>query len=252
MHQSPTPPTSTLMLHVYYCDQRFTSAPILCSCDPDIDEGFLLQINKPNTRNLPLPDVLSLSDPIYLIMTLVSPQAEIELIGTHKLNWRTVLCCHGNKTVQSVELSGLKTDGQVPPGVLNLQWELLPKEDSCLSQEVLEVQVQLERQQANEKKRMFLLYAKQWWKEYLGIRQGHSQRLVKIFAEDEAGVSKVVCQYVSPLRVGRLLDGPRHAARFVSLLEHQQPACLGGRGGGGEGEMWRSLHSLLATKSGVS
>ena len=31
--------------------------------------------------------------------------------------------------------------------------------------------------------RLFLVYAKQWWKEYLQIRATHRERLVKIFAQ---------------------------------------------------------------------
>lgn len=35
----------------------------------------------------------------------------------------------------------------------------------------------------SERERLFLVYAKQWWKEYLQIRDTHQNRLVKIFAQ---------------------------------------------------------------------
>ena len=249
MNESQTISNSTFLFHVYYGNQRFTSTPIKSSCDPEVNEGFLLQINK---SNLPIQDMLPLSNPVHVIMTTTSSRGETELLGTCKVNWRTVLCCHDNVTTQTVELSGLKMEGQVPPGVLNLRWELLSRQDYSLNKEVLEAQIQLEHQRVVESKRMFLLYAKQWWREYLAIRQNHANRIVKIFAEDECNESKIVCQYVSPFRVGRLLDGPRHAARFVSLIEYRQPKTLGGTGGKeGPGEVWMRLHSLLATKSGV-
>jgi len=41
----------------------------------------------------------------------------------------------------------------------------------------------LERQKIAEKERLFLVYAKQWWREYLQIRPTHNSRLVKIFAQ---------------------------------------------------------------------
>ncbi len=254
MDESQTLSHSTFIFHVYYGNQRFSSIPIKSCCDPEINEGFLLQIKKSNLRtSLPIQDMVPIADPIHIIMTSLSPRGETELLGTCKVNWRTVLCCHNNITTQTVELSGLKTEGQVPPGVLNLRWELMPKQTTRLNREVLEAQTQLEHQRLIESKRMFLLYAKQWWREYLAIRQNHTNRIVKIFAEDETNESNIVCQYVSPLRVGRILDGPRHAARFVSLIDYRQPQTLGGTGGReGSGEVWMRLHSLLATKSGVS
>lgn len=45
------------------------------------------------------------------------------------------------------------------------------------------MQFALERQKTAEKERLFLVYAKQWWREYLQIRPTHNVRLVKIFAQ---------------------------------------------------------------------
>ena len=41
----------------------------------------------------------------------------------------------------------------------------------------------LEHSKNTERERLFLVYAKQWWKEYLEIRDDHKNRLVKIFAQ---------------------------------------------------------------------
>lgn len=47
----------------------------------------------------------------------------------------------------------------------------------------LNFKLALERQKTAEKERLFLVYAKQWWREYLQIRPSHNSRLVKIFAQ---------------------------------------------------------------------
>ena len=44
-------------------------------------------------------------------------------------------------------------------------------------------QVNMERSRQAERERLFLVYAKQWWTEYLQIRPVHKDRLVKIFAQ---------------------------------------------------------------------
>ena len=78
-------------------------------------------------------------------------------------------------------------------------------------------QMNLERSRLAERERLFLCYSKQWWREYLQIRSSHSNRLVKIFAQDENSIHRLVCSYVKPLRSGRLLDTPRQAARLFFL-----------------------------------
>lgn len=41
----------------------------------------------------------------------------------------------------------------------------------------------LEHSKSTERERLFLVYAKQWWKEFLEIREEHRTRLVKIFGQ---------------------------------------------------------------------
>ena len=72
----------------------------------------------------------------------------------------------------------------------------------------------------------------------------YNWRLLK----DENGTNRPACSYVRPLRAGRLLDTPRQAARFVSLLAYEKVTTLGG---GGRGEQWTSMHAFLCRSKGV-
>lgn len=45
------------------------------------------------------------------------------------------------------------------------------------------IQQSLNRQRTAEKERLFLVYAKQWWREFLEIRPSHQSKMVKIFAQ---------------------------------------------------------------------
>ena len=38
--------TSTFTLHINFRGQRFRSRPTACACEPDIQEGFLLELHK--------------------------------------------------------------------------------------------------------------------------------------------------------------------------------------------------------------
>ena len=38
--------TSYFTFHVYFRGQRFKSRPVPCACEPEVDEGFLLELHK--------------------------------------------------------------------------------------------------------------------------------------------------------------------------------------------------------------
>lgn len=68
--------------------------------------------------------------------------------------------------------------------------ELVPQLTKGINPDVIDTQFSLERARNSEKDRLFMIYAKQWWNEYLQIRpEYHKQRLVKIYAMDELNSS---------------------------------------------------------------
>ena len=72
---------------------------------------------------------------------------------------------------------------------------------------------------------------------------------MKIFAEDEwGGHGGLVCYFVQPLRAGRVLDSPRHAARFVSLIPYTKIEAVGA--GAGRAEIWHTFHTFLSMRKG--
>ncbi|XP_077208924.1 centrosomal protein of 76 kDa isoform X2 [Paroedura picta] len=217
---------STFTLCLHFRNQRFRSKPVPCACEPDFSDGFLLEVYK---------DSLDTS-------------GETTLVASYFLEWRSVLSAENRVTTVAVELLGVGTESKVSVGVLDIKLEMYPKLNKTLSQEIVNTQFALERQKTAEKERLFLVYAKQWWREYLQIRPSHNTRLVKIFAQDENGISRPVCSYIRPLRAGRLLDTPRQAARFVSVLGYERAPVIGG--GGGKQEQWCTLLAFLCTNKG--
>lgn len=70
-----------------------------------------------------------------------------------------------------------------------------------------------------------------------------------LILKDDNQVNRPVCSYVQPLRCGRLLENPRQAARFVSLIKYDKPSAVGNSE---RSERWSSLHSFIAANKGVS
>ncbi|TRY84949.1 hypothetical protein DNTS_019027, partial [Danionella cerebrum] len=238
--------TSTFSLHLHFRNQRFQSKPVPCACEPDFQEGFLLEVHRDGpgdaSKMLDATAMLSICDPVHMVLIKTDTSGETTLVSSYFLDWRTVLCAPSGKTSIAVELFGVGAESKIPAGVLNLKLELYPPLTVTLSPEVITTQKSLERQKTAEKERLFLVYAKQWWQEFLEIRSSNQSKLVKIFAQDENGVNRPVCSYVRVLRAGRLLESPRQAARFVSLLAQERTPMVGG---GAKQEQWSSMMAFL-------
>lgn len=83
-----------------------------------------------------------------------------------------------------IMLHNTGTECKVPAGILEARLEIVPRHNLItLTQDVVDAQCQLERRRSAERERLFLVYAKQWWKEYLQIKEEHRIRTVKIFAQ---------------------------------------------------------------------
>eukprot|EP00105_Crassostrea_gigas_P015727 XP_011432820.1 PREDICTED: centrosomal protein of 76 kDa-like [Crassostrea gigas] len=191
--------------------------------------------------------MLSISDPIHIVLIKTEASGETSLVSSNFFEWRTVLASSGNRMSMMLELKGTGNESKVPCGVIEIMMELFPKSTKNFGQDVVAAQISLEKSRQAERERLFLVYAKQWWKEYLQIRPAHQDRLVKIFAQDENMVNRPVNSFVKPLRGGRLLDSARHAARFVSLIHHEKVQSLGG---GSKTEQWTNAHAFLCRNKG--
>ncbi|XP_010637302.1 centrosomal protein of 76 kDa isoform X2 [Fukomys damarensis] len=180
---------STFTLCLHYRNQRFRSKPVPCACEPDFHDGFLLEVHRENlgdgTRMADSTTMLSISDPIHMVLIKTDIFGETTLVASYFLEWRSVLGSENGVTSLTVELMGVGTESKVSVGILNIKFEMYPPLNQTLSQEVVNTQLALERQKTAEKERLFLVYAKQWWREYLQIRPSHNSRLVKIFAQGD-------------------------------------------------------------------
>lgn len=244
---------SMFTLHVFFKDQRFTSQAVPCACEPGIRETFLLTLaNGVSEHVSDTSTVLSTADPIRLVLVVQHSSGEVEVVGTGSIGWRKALTTENCKLSLPLELCGYGVESIVTIGMLDILLEVVPKGLVHIEEDTYSTQLKIEENRFNEKERMFLAYAKWWWKEFLQIRPSHNERLVKIFAHDESGKTWPVFAYVHPLQAGRLLDSPRHAARFVSLIAYQKTSSSALGSGGCRSEIWNSMCIFLARRKGDS
>ena len=168
------------------------------------------------------------------------------LVASHRLEWRAVLEASSGRLPMNLELRGTGAESQMTIGILHLCFELIPRPGVALRPGVVAAQIQLEVTRNSERDKVFLMYTRQWWKEFCEARPGNEQRMVKIFAQDECRINRFVCSYLRPLRAGRLIETPRMAARFVSCLALERPVSMGGMP-----EQWSSGLAFLARNRGT-
>lgn len=189
--------TSHFIIHVHFRDQRFKTRPFICSCEPKINEGFLLEMDTKSSHEisqnisqyqtslmLDKDALLAINDKIHIVMIRTDRNAsENHLIASHFLEWRSILSVPGSKKQTSVELMGVGEESKIPAGIIFITMKLVPLLSDTLHEDILETQLAIEHSKNSERERLFLIYSKQWWREYLEIRDDHKYRYVKLFAQ---------------------------------------------------------------------
>ena len=201
-------------------------------------------------------DPLAIDEPVHIVLVRSASSSDTpELVAAHALRWRELVLGrhHGREgRLSSVEVKGAGSAMAVPAGVLELRAHLhRDGEHVAFDEAAARHRIHASTEAATRQDRLFLLYAKQWWKEYVDIRPSHRERAVKIFAPDESGSNRLICLAISPVMSGRLVDTPTQAARFVSLLPHEVARGVGrGRDGGAKVEQWSHPHTTLSRGCG--
>eukprot|EP00698_Gefionella_okellyi_P021413 TRINITY_DN693_c0_g1_i2.p1 TRINITY_DN693_c0_g1~~TRINITY_DN693_c0_g1_i2.p1 ORF type:complete len:635 (-),score=95.57 TRINITY_DN693_c0_g1_i2:330-2234(-) len=242
---SPAEGCPSLIVELLLDGKRTRSAPVPACSEPRFSQSFLLDLQQPLDVEDLGARLLKLDTPLHIVILKHDEQrgGGCTLIGTHCLDWRRVLQS-GTLTI-AVEMAGIGVESSVPAGTLDIQLELLPH---AVHLPVADVMSTITRQKAydSECARRFVVYARNWWRDYLHLRESHKTRLIKIFATTEAGQQKCVCTYVRPIRSSRLIESARHAARFVALIPRVGSELIGG----GRTDVWQTPHATLAACAG--
>ena len=140
----------------------------------------------PTSLMLDKDGLLAITDKIHIVMVRTDRNAsENHLIASHFVEWRSILSVEGNKKNMGIELMGVGEESKVPAGIIYISMQLVPTLSEALREDILETQLAIEHSKNAERERLFMVYSKQWWREFLEIRDDHKTRYVKIFAQVE-------------------------------------------------------------------
>ena len=222
---------------------RFRSRPVPCSKEPEFADSFVVDFSElKGSRN-----VAAFPSPMNIILLCKEPGIDgvVEVVASEKFEWRTLLAAASGGASVSLDLTGTNSasKARLAVGKLNLRLDIVPfGQNLRFAKDSISKGLEEESIKFLTAHRSFCQYAQIWWQEYLELNQKFKHRLVKIFAENEWGEFRAATTFVSPLRCGRALDSPQHAARFLSLLSYVRMDAIGG----GRLEVWHSPLTFLS------
>ncbi|XP_019380599.1 PREDICTED: centrosomal protein of 76 kDa isoform X2 [Gavialis gangeticus] len=200
---------STFTLYLLFRNQRFRSKPVPCACEPDFHDGFLLEVHKDS-----LGDGSKMMDATTMLS--ICDPVHMVLIKTDMFGETSLVASYFLEW-----RSALVAENRI----INIAVELLGVgTESKVSVGVLNIRLEM----------------------YPQLNKILSQEIIN--TQDENGINRPVCSYIRPLRAGRLLDTPRQAARFVSVLGYERAPVVGG--GSGKQEQWCTLLAFLCRNKG--
>ncbi|XP_067013027.2 centrosomal protein of 76 kDa isoform X2 [Anabrus simplex] len=236
------------MFYVCFRKQRYWTKPAPIASFADFKTGFLLELHSDEMgpfRRATGDELLRMNDRIHLVLVKVLALGYKHVVSSTFIEWRYVLAEKESQGKWSVDLRGVGAESKTSLGNLQLHFTLIP----ALPEPIAVVPyLKIEDAQYMEQHMVFLAYTKDWWAEFLSMRPSHKQRFIKIFCQDENSSIRSVFHYVRPLEVGRpILETPREAAWFVSLIELEDQAIM-------ElpfMEEWWNPHTFLVLKRGT-
>ncbi|GLG93151.1 Uncharacterized protein GBIM_00636 [Gryllus bimaculatus] len=239
------------VLFLNFRGQRFWTQPVTCKSHPNFDAGFLYELHDDDldeTQMARASHLLNINEKIHIVLVRILPSGEKVLVSSHHFEWRQILFAQESLGTFSIDLLGVGAESNIVVGVIDVRITLIPKLLQPLTEKTVLSRIRFQNRNQEEQDRIFLLYAKTWWKEYLSLRPEHSRRTVKLFHQDENGQNRPVFHFVQCLKVGRpLLELPQEAAWFVSLIHLQPPSLMGALP---VVEQWYIPHTFLCIKKG--
>ncbi|KAI9193282.1 CEP76 C2 domain-containing protein [Polychytrium aggregatum] len=226
-----------LSLDVQFRAQRLSTSLVPSTTDPRFSESWMIELPQAD-----LQSISSIGDRLHFVAIRSDGHFTRSVIGSAVVEWREVLVA--DKVSAFAELREVG-NSQLTAGLVELTLELFPKPTQFLDRDELEFLIKREERAITDTARLFHLYAKQWWSDFLQIRSTHANRLVKIFALDEQGHRSPVTGYIYPIEADSI-ESPRHALRFVSLIPYHKIKPVGEP----NADIWQSLHTFLCAGHG--
>ena len=240
---------SYFIFDLLFFGKRYKSKKISTGSDFPIDVSFELDFNPlESSINLNYSILKKISSPIHICLLLYKDN-NLKLVASKSIEWRWVLC-YGTYKIEA-EFKSPSSLNNLNVGTVTMTISLIPLVDkqNLLNQTSITDQLNEERKNEIDISQDFINYTSIWWEDYKNIQPENSSRIIKIFlpTEDREFYSyKPAMSLIESYNIGRNINTPYEAARFVSLLPYERRENTNGE----KIEIWHTIHSFLALMKG--
>ena len=98
-------------------------------------------------------NVLSIADPIELVLTRTNERGKGEMVGVCSVQWRQLLTDSSGRRSVTAEVGGVCSEAKITAGLLDVKLEIVPRPSEVLQNELLTAQLGLEKQRNSERER---------------------------------------------------------------------------------------------------
>ena len=252
-----------LQLHVLFRGQIVRSEDFITSPDPifNFTSNFDFQYSHSEYDATAL---MQLNETVLIYITYIPQHKDDQLfvglktsrtlIAAAIIDYKYSLLHTGDYL--SVELLTCEPDGIFNAAVagvlfLRLSLENLPTTEilANIPRSQVEHQVEATQELLTKENKEFYQLTRSWWKRLRKTYAHVDHHNIKLLAKDETGQYRFVCSFLNPILSPREIDGPRFAARFVSLIPFLRDSNTL-LGSSRVDTCWKSPHAFLACMQG--
>ncbi|QDZ21881.1 centrosomal protein [Chloropicon primus] len=226
------------------------SALVPCTVEPFFNIDLLVPILK-GRRGATVADLLKKEEgKVRVTVCVVSMDdkdypIDSRVMGHCELDYREAIVSSKGYVRKLLQLEQGEPTSTLVPGAIDLTLRVVPALSDPIDKVEYNRQIREEEMARTNKFTNFLNLAKTSWNEFINKSEYFKQRPTKLIAYGEDGLQHCSCEFLKPLKCGRVLRTPKQAAYWVSLLQEDTMSQMLGD----VSSRWSSFDTIAAKGS---
>ena len=228
------------------------SSLVPCTVEPFFNLDLLVPILK-GKEDGTVQNLLQKEGKVRVTVCVISVDeknypVDSRVMGFCELDYREAIVSTKGYVRKLLQLQQGEPTTTLVPGAIDLTLRVVPSLSDPIDKVEYNRQVREEEMLKTNKFTNFLTLAKSSWNDYISKSELFKQRPIKLIAYGEDGLQHCSCEFLKPLRCGRVLKTPKQAAYWVSLLQEDSMSQMLGD----ISTRWNSFHTIASQGSAKS
>lgn len=225
------------------------SALVPCTVEPFFNLDLLVPVLK-GKQGAAVGDLLKKAGKVRVTVCVVSVDdkqypVDSRVMGFCELDFREAIVSSKGYVRKLLQLEQGEPTSTLVPGAVDMTLRVIPSLTDPVDKVEYNRQIREEEMARTNRFTNFLTVAKSSWNAYIGRQERFKQRPIKLIAYGDDGLQHCSCEFLRPLKCGRVLKTPKQAAYWVSLLQEDSLSQMLGD----VSSRWSSFETVAAQGS---